>query len=65
MHTAAPRGAAELIHLARALLGTAVDMLCQDEAAATSDEEAEPAIELRLAIEDALDALPNADADDD
>lgn len=64
MHTAAPRGAAELVDLARALLSTAADMLITDEANAATDAEAEPAIELRLLIEDVLAILPDPDADD-
>lgn len=65
MITAAPRGAAEMVTAARSLLSTAVDMLIQEESDAETDEAAEPIIELRLAVDDALDALPDADADDD
>jgi hypothetical protein len=66
MQTRAPRGAPELVYLARRLLDEASDLCIEAESAAESDNLAEPHAELRCAIEDALASLPDmaADADD-
>lgn len=64
LQTRAPRGAAELVHIARRILDDALEQATEAEAASTTEAEGEPHETLRVSIEDALAALPDPDADD-
>lgn len=59
LQTRAPRGAAELVQIARRILDAASDMAIEAESAAESDNLAAPHAELRCQIEDALAMLPD------